>query len=156
MPQTSIRQRLFLLTAIPLLALLLGAAVLLHDAYQGLSGAQRTAELLRYSVAAGNLIHSLQSERGASAGFLQSQGTKFAEALPGLRQDTDARLAAYRDRLANLALDDLPALKTGIARVDQQLAGLSSMRQGISALHTTPAESTPYYSRTVASLISAM
>ena len=156
MPQTSIRQRLFLLTAIPLLALILGATVLLHDAYRGLSGAQRTAELLRYSVAAGNLIHSLQSERGASAGFLQSQGSKFADALPGLRQDTDARLAAYRERLANLALSDLPALEAVAAKVDQQLAELATIRQRISALQITPAESTPYYSQTVAALISAM
>ena len=48
------------------------------------------------------LIHETQKERGASAGFLGSKGTKFVDIMPKQRINTDdknANLTTYLDTL---------------------------------------------------------
>ncbi len=43
------------------------------------------------------LIHETQKERGASAGFLGSKGTKFIDILPKQRLSTDVRIKEYQN-----------------------------------------------------------
>jgi hypothetical protein len=85
MNRTSITQRLTMLAAVPLIALAVSAGILIHDSYGRYRNAGQAQALMAAAVSAGNLIHALQIERGASAGFLQSKGARFADVLPKYR-----------------------------------------------------------------------
>ncbi len=58
---------------------------------QEASTLEQHAELAQLSAA---LIHELQKERGMSAGFLGSAGTRYLQELAEQRQQTDSRLEA--------------------------------------------------------------
>ena len=53
---------------------------------------------------AGNLVHELQKERGMTAGFLGSKGTKFADKILIQRQQVDARLEEFKRFIDSLTL----------------------------------------------------
>jgi methyl-accepting chemotaxis protein len=156
MKTTTIGQRLVLLAAVPLLALVVSAGTLVWESYGNYRGATLTRGLMSLSVAAGDLIHTLQIERGATAGFLQSKGQKFADALPGFRGNTDERLRAYRQRLGGIDAASLPDLKRAVEAAGERLEQLAALRERAVAQSLPVPESTAYYTATIAALVTAM
>lgn len=100
------------------------------------------------------VIHELQKERGTSAGFLGSAGTKFADRLAAQRQATDQR----REAMINVRAGFDPVLRAaalddGIGRGDKGLAELEDRRRRIGALAVTTPEAIRDYTQTIAALI---
>jgi methyl-accepting chemotaxis protein len=155
-PKSTIGQRLILLVAVPLIALALCASMLLKDAYQLLKSAERTGQLLELSVAAGQLIHVLQIERGTTAGFVQSKGAKFADVLPGCQTNTDERLKALRSKMDGLSLATMPSLKASLDSANQQLNELADLRAKASGFSVPAAESIAYFTKAISVLVSTM
>lgn len=54
-----------------------------------------------------DLVHELQKERGMSAGFLGSKGTKFVQELPNQQSQVDNRLAIVKEHLDKNAVTGL-------------------------------------------------
>jgi methyl-accepting chemotaxis protein len=156
MKRTSISQRLALLASVPLMALVISAGLLIHDSYGRYRNAGQTRILMEVAVAAGNLIHTLQIERGSTAGFLQSKGGKFADVLPKYRNDTDARLQAFRAGAADLPLGGLPDLKQALAAAAAQTDKLGDLRSQADRHVLSVAQSTGYYTTTIAALVGVM
>ncbi|WP_371324822.1 methyl-accepting chemotaxis protein [Dechloromonas sp. ZY10] len=152
----SIRQRLLWLIALPLLALILCAGYLLLTAHNKLRNAENTAQVLRLSLAAGDLIHRLQSERGATAGFIQSGGKKFSDTLPGLRDQTNQMRGNWQLRSGELALASMPALETAVGEANAQLERLAELRRRADGQAIAASESTAYFVNTIAALVNAM
>jgi methyl-accepting chemotaxis protein len=156
MKPSSISQRLALLAAVPLLALIVSAGILVHDSYGRHANASLTRDLMAAAVAAGNLIHHLQIERGSTAGFLQSKGEKFADVLPKYRGETDGRLKDYRQHLGSLTTDAMPDLKKAVDTAQGQLEKLAGVRDKADR-HALPVpESTGFYTASIGTLIQAM
>lgn len=128
MKATTIRQRLLFLVMVPMLALAVTAVNLIRNAYDDYRSATVTQEVLRVAVAAGDLIHTLQIERGSTAGFLQSKGAKFADVLPGIRKNTDGKLLAYAADARSSAQLAAPALAAVVARAQERLDALNGVR----------------------------
>ncbi|PWB39785.1 MAG: chemotaxis protein [Rhodocyclales bacterium] len=156
MQSSSISQRLALLAAVPLMALTISAGLLIHDSHGRYRNADQTRILMEVAVAAGNLIHRLQIERGATAGFLQSKGAKFADVLPKYRGDTDARLQTFRAGAGNLPLGDLPDLKQALAAAAVQIDKLGDLRGQADRHALSVAQSAGYYTATIAALVATM
>jgi len=155
----TISQRLLLLLLVPVVSLLLFASSLLWHNLGSYRDARQTMGMMEISVATGNLIHALQIERGASAGFLQSRGQKFASHLSGIRTETGLRLQTYRQLLATRETTSPKqdaALNQALARVDEQLMQLTALRTKVDQLQIEPAASSAYYSATVAAQLDAM
>ena len=128
MKATTIRQRLLFLVMVPMLALAVTAINLIRNAYDDYRSATVTQEVLRVAVAAGDLIHTLQIERGSTAGFLQSKGAKFADALPGIRKNTDGKQLAYAAEARSSGQLAAPALAAAVARAQERLDALNGVR----------------------------
>jgi len=60
---------------------------------------KRSIDVVELSVYLSNVLHELQKERGASAGYLGSKGTKFTEKLPQQRLLTDERVTRLKNHL---------------------------------------------------------
>jgi two-component system sensor histidine kinase/response regulator len=153
---TMIRRRQLLLVMVPLLALAVTAANLIRNAYQDYRSAAVTREVLRVAVAAGDLIHTLQIERGATAGFLQSKGAKFADVLPGIRKDTDGKRLAYTAEAANSGRLEAPALAAAVGRAQEGLDALNGVRSRADRLDIGVADEMAAYTGTIATLMDAI
>ena len=113
---------------VPMLALVMAAANLIGHAYNNYRGAMATQEVLRVAVAAGDLIHTLQIERGSTAGFLQSKGAKFADVLPGIRKNSDSKQLAYVAEARSSGQLAAPALAAAVAKAQEKLDALNGVR----------------------------
>ena len=153
MKLSSIAGRLVFLVAVPLLALLLMAGVLLVRSYDTYQDSARTYALMEISVSAGNLIHTLQIERGATAGFLQSGGKKFADALPKIRNQTGERLAEFLRVAGGVEGGRMSVLAAPVAKARNELEKLDAIRQRASDLSLSVPDEVAYYTGVIANLI---
>ncbi|WP_165840162.1 methyl-accepting chemotaxis protein [Motiliproteus coralliicola] len=131
----SMRNKLLLLLVIPSTVALFFLGVTLLSSWQSSQTMQRVQLLSGVSVAASNLVHELQKERGLTAAFLGSKGTRLKAELGQQRKLADQRLQAYQQTLASLSLDSLwPAFRDQLAVVDTRIKGLNQLRQKVSGL----------------------
>ena len=76
-----IAAKIALLLLIPLLSVIGYTLHNVRSAYTDWQSLATTESLMDMAVALGDLTHNLQIERGATAGFVQSKGAKFATDL---------------------------------------------------------------------------
>ncbi|MEM1373939.1 MAG: nitrate- and nitrite sensing domain-containing protein [Pseudomonadota bacterium] len=97
---------------------------------------KRDTQLTELAGHIGALTHALQRERGASTGFLASKGEAFATTLPGLRDTSDARIAALLRAISTLpeALNVRPQLLRDVEALATRFEGIDSLRAGVDGL----------------------
>ena len=81
----SFKTKIFTLLAIPMLGFLWFAIGAIYLAQSTNSEMDELTKLTQLSAVYSELVHELQKERGMTAGFLGSKGTKFAQKLPSQR-----------------------------------------------------------------------
>ncbi len=103
------------------------------------------------------LVHELQKERGMSAGFLGSQGKKFADQLPKQQQDSDEKakqlqifLQGFDSRAYGAQFND--SLTSGLAN----LTKTPEMRKQVLALSISGPEAIKFYTKTIADLLNVV
>ncbi len=146
--------KILLIVIFPLAGYLTLSALTLTSDYRQLKSYTAIHELSILSKHISSLVHELQKERGASAGFLSSKGQKFAEKLSSQRRDTDAKKATLNEYLKKFDLKKFdPTLENKINRARTMLARLGDERRAISSQQRTTKEAVVYYSATNASLL---
>ncbi len=150
-----ISRRMTLALALPMIAALLLASMLLYERYRTASEMGTVRDMAVLAPKIGSAVHELQKERGQSAVFLSSKGQKFRLSLPQQRRDSDKALDALRTAFAAFdfaALSDKFATnaKTAIGRLNR----LDDMRKAVDALRPGVGEMAAYYTPTIASLLS--
>ena len=120
LPVLSIKQRILLACAIPLLVLTLVSGYLVMQAQKTAQSARDMQEVLAKAQRLSVLIHELQRERGQTAGFISSGGQNFAGSLPQRRVASDDAyetmigaldhtsprvLAAFEDEMGDILAD---------------------------------------------------
>ena len=156
MSQSTIMQRLTLLTAVPVIALIISSGLLIWDSFSRYQGAAQSKILMQLSVAAGEVIHPMQVERGMTSGFLQSKGQEFADKLPGQREKTDAKLADFRQVIAGIDIRAMPQLKKVADELAGKLEKLSGTRERINQHAIPPGEAIGYFTATISGLMEMM
>jgi methyl-accepting chemotaxis protein len=100
------------------------------------------------------LLHETQKERGASAGFVGSNGKKFITIMPKQRKLTDKRLKEFKETLVKIDLNKFDDnLKKRLKIALNNLAKLNSIRNQISNLSIPLKDTVGYYTNTNASLL---
>ncbi len=98
MKNMTIRGKLRFLSITVLIIVFAFAAKISYDAWLSYINEKEAQSIVGLSIKMSSVLHELQKERGASAGFVGSEGKKFADILPQQHQETDAKikeLAAY-------------------------------------------------------------
>jgi methyl-accepting chemotaxis protein len=154
MQKLTLAVRLTLLLALPLVGVLAFGVAGGWSKYREMRAyaSIRASGTVLYEL--GNVVHELQRERGRAAVFVGRKGAKFAQELPVQQQATDAAIARYEMVKHQLAAVDLgprfaTALQTGLAAVGE----LPAKRQAIQTFAITSAESTTYFTQTIAKLL---
>jgi len=156
MKRSTIVQRLILLTAIPVIALVFSSGMLIWDSFARYQNAVQAHSIMEVAVASGDLIHPMQVERGMTAGFIQSKGQKFSDTLPGARAKTDEKLAAYKQLLAEIDIKSMSGLKKAVEEAQRKLDGIAKVREQAKQLAIPGAESSAFFTGTINSLLEVM
>ncbi|NUZ12800.1 methyl-accepting chemotaxis protein [Pseudoalteromonas sp. McH1-7] len=90
-----------------------------------------------------NVIHETQKERGASAGFIGSQGLKFEQNLRLQRNLTDSAIAKLKQQQQKWDL--MPEMAQELIEFESKFSRLSSVRSSIDSLSMPISEALKYY-----------
>lgn len=141
----SIRTRLLVCVFLPFAGLLVLGALLLqsysarHERMEAIVDHTQAVRL------ASDLIDSLQAERGTSAGFIGSAGTKMESEMASARSATNAAIMNF----APLKTDGYADLVEQKAIIDEKLAEIGSIRERIDTLMLSGADAFSYFTATV-------
>jgi len=93
----NIKQKLLTLSALSLLVIFLFSSNLIYTTWNEYKNIKETKKLVEFSIKMSAVLHELQKERGASAGFIGSKGTKFVKILPSQYKLTDIKVTELMD-----------------------------------------------------------
>lgn len=147
-------KKIILLGVLPSLATMFFLYAVIGDKIRIKSNADNVCELSQYIINASNLVHELQKERGSSAVYIASGGTKMKNDLEENKRDTDKALAAFQQSMqtfnANRYGSDLSSkVNSAIA----QLSELNSKRNAVVSLSIQKEEATRFYTSINSSFI---
>jgi methyl-accepting chemotaxis protein len=92
------------------------------------------------------LIHETQKERGASAGYLGSKGTKFSDILPKQRILTTKRNSEFTAYTSTLDLNSFPQeLQAEITAFNIDMSKIDQIRSTIDSLSISVKDEVAYY-----------
>lgn len=150
----SIKWRLLAALAVPLVVTAALAAGEVLNAARDLSQADQMVSVAAEIGKIGSLVHDLQIERGLSAGFLGSKGSKGKDALQAARAKTSEDRQSVVDVATRIKANDTDALATQAQTVSAAVEKLEQIRGAIDSLKLTGPESFAYYTGSIASLMS--
>ncbi|RUM45238.1 MAG: hypothetical protein DSY80_03595, partial [Desulfocapsa sp.] len=100
------------------------------------------------------LVHELQKERGASAGFVGSKGKKFQSKLPGLRADTDTQQRRMHDKTVEFEPESFdPILAKSLATAHESLNRLGAIRNQIDGFQLSVPKLAAFYTKSITQLL---
>ncbi|NVK19601.1 MAG: nitrate- and nitrite sensing domain-containing protein [Methylocystaceae bacterium] len=148
-----ISTRIAALAILPLIALLYFAGSTVLDKRTTVQEMDKIEQLSEIASVFSDLVHELQKERGASAGFLGSKGKAFGDKVVAQRKNTDEK---YKPIPAALDLGEELGLTTEIKSIRAKLANLQDIRNGVDGQTVSVAEEVGYYSALNADLLNAI
>ena len=156
MGNVRIGTRIAFALALPLIGLLIFAGNSVIDKRNTVSELEGIQRLVELAPTVSDLVHEMQKERGASAGFINSHGKgAFVEKLQSQRGDTDLRKAAVDGALATFdAASYGPVLVAKFQAAKEALAHLSGKRRQVTGLELEVPRMAGYYTPTIAKLLS--
>jgi len=140
MNNLTIRSKLIFLSSIVLVVIFAYSLKIALSTYNSYSNDTETQGIIALSIKVSAVLHELQKERGASAGFVGSNGQKFADILPSQQKKTDQKIAELKEFCASCPLKEVGAVKS---RVD--LDSIKSIRVKVNSLSTTTKELVGFY-----------
>ena len=146
--------RIAVLALVPLCAVIgVGITDLFKESHKA-DVAQSVADVVALAPVVSGLVHELQKERGTSAGFIGSKGSKFADDIGERRADTNRALQAFKTSIPEASGHlGFPGFKEPFEAAMTQLAKLESVRAGVDSLSTSVPQMAGYYTPLIAKLL---
>lgn len=149
----SFKQKIIALLTLPILGFLWLSVSAISKGVETTSEMSSLNQLTRLSVVYSELVHELQKERGMTAGFIGSQGTKFVSELRAQRTSADIR-RNQRTEYWQSAEIDLPQISRLNNEISQSLNQITSIRNRVDSQSIPLSEALGYYTKLNAKLLS--
>ncbi|MEZ8314087.1 methyl-accepting chemotaxis protein [Vibrio splendidus] len=149
----SFKQKIIALLTLPILGFLWLSVSAISKGVETASEMSSLNQLTRLSVVYSELVHELQKERGMTAGFIGSQGTKFVSELRAQRTSADNR-RNQRTEYWQSAEIDLPQISRLNTEISQSLNQITSIRNHVDSQSIPLSEALGYYTKLNAKLLS--
>ncbi|MDP2489856.1 methyl-accepting chemotaxis protein [Vibrio splendidus] len=149
----SFKQKIIALLTLPILGFLWLSVSAMSKGVETTSEMSSLNQLTRLSVVYSELVHELQKERGMTAGFIGSQGTKFVSELRAQRTSADNR-RNQRIEYWQSAEIDLPQISRLNTEISQSLNQITSIRNRVDSQSIPLSEALGYYTKLNAKLLS--
>jgi methyl-accepting chemotaxis protein len=149
----SFRKKIYLLLALPVLGFLWLSIRSIVNSINTSEEMSTITRLTKLSVVYSELVHEIQKERGTTAGFIASNGSKFSDQLISQRRNTDGKLQQKIDYLVKnkFSLEQVNQLNSNIHQVFQRL---SSIRKQVDDLSISNSDAIKFYTQLNKLLIS--
>ncbi|MFS1931751.1 methyl-accepting chemotaxis protein [Vibrio splendidus] len=149
----SFKQKIIALLILPILGFLWLSVSAISKGVETTNEMSSLNQLTRLSVVYSELVHELQKERGMTAGFIGSQGTKFVSELRSQRTNADNRRDQRNEywQSASIELPQITKLNTEISR---SLNQITSIRNRVDSQSIPLSEALGYYTQLNAKLLS--
>ncbi|MGI0439377.1 methyl-accepting chemotaxis protein [Helicobacter himalayensis] len=145
-----VRTKMFVLMFIPLGTLIFFSFVILADRYKALTEASRLNDGIVLTSKVSQLIHELQKERGASAGYLGARNDTFKQKLEQQRTLSDSEIKNLKDYLQSFDLSAYPLdLSKSINTFTQKLGEISQTRAGVDNASMKVGDVIAYYTQSI-------
>ena len=146
--------RIAVACAVPMLAFVVFAFKGIIEKHAIYSTADRIATIAQTAPEISSLIHELQKERGATAGFVNSKGSQFVDILANQRPQTEAALANWQRRMDGLDRSALSAsFQSDLEQARSRLDQLAKTREAANRLELSAQETSSYYTAVIARLV---
>ncbi len=147
-------QKLQLMVMIPVVVMLGFAAVQATSALSLRQTAIKLEDMTALGIHTSNLVHELQKERGMTAGFLGSKGTKFSSEIKEQRRSTDEKAEILDQYLANYDLSSMSKrFQSGLSKALEQLRQIDRKRDAVDAQSIQLKDALGYYTGINASFL---
>jgi len=150
----TIKKKLGLIGALVITFSLIVVGLAMNKAITERSAVTQAQKLNILSQKLSLLIHETQKERGASAGFLGSKGSKFADILPNQRALTDSQHNELKKYISSLDLSKFPQeLNNEISSFNSKIGKLGQIRLEVDNLSISVKDEVSYYSTMNANIL---
>ncbi|WP_299693894.1 nitrate- and nitrite sensing domain-containing protein [uncultured Vibrio sp.] len=149
----SFKQKIIALLILPILGFLWLSASAISRGVETTREMTSLNQLTHLSVVYSELVHELQVERGMTAGFIGSQGTKFVSELEAQRASVDNR-RKQRNEYWQSAGIELPQITQLNAEISQGLNQITAIRNRVNSQSIPLSEALGYYTNLNAKLLS--
>ena len=151
----AIGRRIALGFLFPLLGLMAFSGYVVWERYEVLTQTRALATVARTAGIIGDLIHSLQRERGATILYLSSQGSRFGRERDGHIQETDTQITRFDQLLGGLPPDggESRLLAGTMAESRAEVAKALALRDAAGTLKATVPEVQATYSTAIGGLL---
>ncbi len=110
------------------------------------SSSSEAQAAIEISKSIANLLHETQKERGATAGFLGSNGTKFLQKLRKQRKQTNANIYTLKSKLKTFNYNLYPLeFRTNIEASLQLIKEINTVRQEVDSLNLKTSLAIQFY-----------
>jgi len=152
-----IRQQLLLLISLPMCAIIASSAYMATNKLHQADEMKSLQEIATLAVNVSSLVHETQKERGASALYMGSKGSKFGAELNEQRQQTDQLIGQLNAFLLAFDLANYTTgLRDAIGAATSDLQRINSVRSKADNLSLSTGEVIGYYTQINASFLSAI
>jgi len=142
----NINLKLGLMIGLPLVGMLILTGMQGYEAWDRASRLDMLQKSAGINVKIGALVHEMQKERGASAGFLGSKGAKFGGILKTQRSATNKALSALTDALGSFDFTSMTAEgASGVRTYMRDLEALQSKRSQVDDMSISVADQVAWY-----------
>jgi len=125
----TIKGKLLMLSITVLTVIFLFSAKLVYTTFNEYRNINETDVLVKFSVKLSSVLHELQKERGASAGFISSKGNNFADILPAQYKSTDTKVKELEE-----FINEHPSEIVNTFRKQAKIEDRFDVRQKVQAL----------------------
>ncbi|EDQ31981.1 Methyl-accepting chemotaxis protein [Hoeflea phototrophica DFL-43] len=129
----TISKRIALVVVLPLIALLAVSLISFTSTLKENSEARFLAELVEVVVELGDLVHTMQTERGTSAGFIGSGSDAAQAAMLAARLKVDSEIKRYHDVVEHFGHLTHGELYESFVEIEEEVKGIAAHRAAIDA-----------------------
>ena len=153
----SIKSKMVLMIVVPILVILSSLGMDSYRSYKDVAVLDQIEEMVGYSQKSSALVHNLQKERGASAGFISSKGAKFSSELQNIRKDTDKTYLELQHYYKSMKIDNYSqSLRLKISKANDNFSKLAEIRSQVDSLSVAVGVPVGYYTKSNNDFISSI
>lgn len=154
MKNISIKYRIIAIAAVALTGLIISSGYVVLDKRSTVASMSKLNEMAMLAPRISAVVHELQKERGSSAVYIGSKGSRFADVLPQQRNDTDSQIDQLALHIKSTDVEsfgrEFEAKMTSAVR---DLENRQSTRAKVWSLASSTPQMAAYYTATIAKLL---
>ena len=152
-----IKTKLMLLLAIPLIGFIAVSIKAIQTEYKQVQSLEKLNKGIELSTKLSSLVHETQKERGFTAGFIGSGGSKFNDELNSQRQVTNQRAEELKSFLKENSFKEIDSeINNDLTGLLNQMSNISNIRNQVSNKQIQLGAALKYYTSMNAKMLTSV